>query len=234
MGQESTDSAGRYSRVATKDHPTDPPTDPPTAVLRAPPRSPRDRRQDPGCRRDQRSGNFYKSEIDGRRGLVPCTEAPSLVKTPVALGQAIGRPPGNPREHMKTLDKQVKLKRKHELQEYVEAQEASMEHRRAIFKSQCLGLCEAKRNMKVEIKRLKLEGENIKNTLGDVGNMLEYPIMDPDKDKENTPITHRLALQHARPAHRNNPHEPDNRSNCTKRRAHSNTQQQQPSPTPDL
>nr|CAD7439329.1 unnamed protein product [Timema bartmani] len=63
------------------------------------------------------------------------------------------RPPGNPREHIKTLDKQVKLKRKLELQEYVEAQEASMEHRRAIFKSHCLGLCEAKRNMKVEIKR---------------------------------------------------------------------------------
>nr|CAD7454758.1 unnamed protein product [Timema tahoe] len=58
------------------------------------------------------------------------------------------RPPGNPREHIKTLDKQVKLKRKLELQEYVEAQEASMEHRRAIFKSHCLGLCEAKRNMK--------------------------------------------------------------------------------------
>nr|CAD7197771.1 unnamed protein product [Timema douglasi] len=108
------------------------------------------------------------------------------------------RPPGNPREHMKTLDKQVKLKRKRELQEYVEAQEASMEHRRAIFKSQCLGLCEAKRNMKVEIKRLKLEGENIKNTLGDVGNMLEYPIMDPDKDKENTPIERRCSFSESK------------------------------------
>nr|CAD7602990.1 unnamed protein product [Timema genevievae] len=97
------------------------------------------------------------------------------------------RPPGNPREHIKTLDKQVKLKRKLELQEYVEAQEASMEHRRAIFKSHCLGLCEAKRNMKVEIKRLKLESENINNTLRDVGNMLEYPITDLEKDKENIP-----------------------------------------------
>nr|CAD7414778.1 unnamed protein product [Timema poppensis] len=47
-------------------------------------------------------------------------------------------------------------------------------------------------------------------------------------------ITSRLALQHARLAHRKNPHEPDNRPNCTERRAHSNTRQQQPSPTPCL
>nr|CAD7430626.1 unnamed protein product [Timema monikensis] len=127
--------------------------------------------------------------------LVGCRSSPGYrgwesCRDHLGIRQAIGRPPGNPREHMKSLDKQVKLKRKLELQEYVEAQEASMEHRRAIFKSQCLGLCEAKRNMKEEIKRLKLEGENIKNTLGDVGNMLEYPIMDLDKDKENTHITH--------------------------------------------
>nr|CAD7398891.1 unnamed protein product [Timema poppensis] len=131
------------------------------------------------------SANELKNVQEGKKVQLFRIAIQGAIK-PIA--GCIRRPPGNPREHMKTLDKQVKLKRKHELQEYVEAQEASMEHRRAIFKSQCLGLCEAKRNMKVEIKRLKLEGENIKNTLGDVGNMLEYPIMDPDKDKENTPM----------------------------------------------
>nr|CAD7263765.1 unnamed protein product [Timema shepardi] len=35
-----------------------------------------------------------------------------------------------------------------------------------------------------------------------------------------------------RPAHLDNPHEPDNRPNCTERYAHSNSQEQQPSPTP--
>nr|CAD7574358.1 unnamed protein product [Timema californicum] len=35
-----------------------------------------------------------------------------------------------------------------------------------------------------------------------------------------------------RPAHLDNPHEQDNRSNCTERYTHSNSQEQQPSPTP--
>nr|CAD7205301.1 unnamed protein product [Timema douglasi] len=65
-------------------------------------------------------------------------------------------------------------------------------------------------------------------------------VLNTPKNKKYNQLTQlhqlhqRLALQHARPAHRNNPHEPDNHPNCTKRHAPSNNQQQQPSPTPGL